>query len=429
MAEIIRMPEVLAGAAEAAIQTWLVGPGSAIEIGQSLAEIETDKAVVEFTAETAGIVGVLLVPENDSVAVGDPLLVLLAPGETEDAIVSALAAAGVASDADTAPALAPDEPRLADPAPQTEAPDVVLEAPRARLFASPLVRQLAAQAGVSLDQVAGTGPNGRIVRRDLEKHLGDATTSEGLTGPVEPDSDPVRDAPTAISVASVEFEDLPLSRMRKTIARRLTESKATVPHFYLVAECRVDALLDLRRTVNESASRKISVNDFVIKAVAGALDAVPEANSIWNGDSIRRFSSVDISVAVAIEGGLVTPVIRGAHRMSLSVISATVADLATRAREGRLRPEEFDGGSFTVSNLGMYGTREFTAILNPPQAGIIAVGAARPAPVVDAHGEIGVGQLMTVTLSADHRVVDGAVAATWLSTFQRLIENPLTLLI
>jgi pyruvate dehydrogenase E2 component (dihydrolipoamide acetyltransferase) len=217
--------------------------------------------------------------------------------------------------------------------------------------------------------------------------------------------------------------------MRKAIARRLTESKSSVPHFYLVADCRVDALLELRRSVNETAPRKISVNDFVLKAVAGALVEVPAANTIWNGDSIRTFSSVDLSVAVATEGGLTTPVLRSVERMPLTHVSATVAELAERARAGRLKQHELEGGSFSVSNLGMYGTSEFSAILNPPQSGILAVGAARPMPIVDETGQLAVGQVMTVTLSADHRVLDGAVAAQWLAAFQRRIENPLTILI
>lgn len=433
MAEVIRMPEVLAGAAEAAIQTWLISPGAIVAVEQNLAEIETDKAIVELAAERAGTVGRLLAAEGDSVAVGDPILVLLDDGEGEGDIERALVAAGVAtgpspvpegSDAVRVPSEAPASFESGSEASaRPETPDAEV-----RLFASPLVRKLATQSGVELSTIAGSGPNGRIVRRDLERHLAAAASAHEAPETV-PDAPKLARASEPASPQDGAFEDLPLDRMRKAIARRLTESKSTVPHFYLVADCRVDALLRLRTTVNESAPRKISVNDFVLKAVAGALVEVPAANAIWNGDSIRRYSSVDISVAVATEGGLTTPVLRGVERMPLSIVSATVAELAERARSGRLKQHELEGGSFSVSNLGMYGTSQFSAILNPPQSGILAVGAARKTPVIDAAGELAVGTVMTVTLSADHRVLDGAVAAEWLAAFQRRIENPLTILI
>lgn len=444
MAEIIRMPEVMAGATEAAIQTWLVDEGATVTVGQTLAEIETDKAVVELTAESAGTIGRVLVPQGDSVAVGDAILVLTADGESGDAIDAALQAAGVSAGAPASDAAAaasseagtaaqpPTVAAPADPEPATEVP-LVAEAgqPAAggRLFASPLVRRLAAEHGVDLASVSGTGPHGRIVRRDLEKHLAEAAAAPADSAPA-PAAAPAA-APQAAPAAgdAAPFEDVPVDRMRRTIARRLTESKSTVPHFYLVADCRVDALLDLRKSVNESASRKISVNDFVLKAVAAALVDVPAANAIWNGDTIRRFTGVDLAVAVATDGGLLTPVVRGVDRLPLSQISAAVADLAERARAGRLRQHELEGGSFSVSNLGMYGTAQFSAILNPPQSGILAVGAARPQPVVGADGQLEVGTVMTVTLSADHRVLDGAVAAEWLAAFQRRIENPLSILI
>lgn len=441
MAEVIRMPEVLAGASEAAIQTWLVGEGAAVEVNQGLAEIETDKAIVELSAEAAGTIGRLLVAEGSSVSVGEPILVLLAEGESMDAVGPALGAAG-ASSVDASPQTVPEPtpaatttPPPAAPSPPVE-PDAAAATPVAdrqapsgtsgRLFASPLVRRLAEDAGVALTDIPGSGPNGRIVRRDLERHLSaikDASSApDGSAGA----SGSSTNAPKSISTQTADFEDVPLDRMRKAIARRLTESKSTVPHFYLVADCRVDALLALRVKVNENATRKISVNDFVLKAVAGALADVPAANAIWNGDSIRRFSAVDISVAVATEGGLTTPVLRNVERLPLGVISSTVAELASRAREGRLKQHELEGGSFSVSNLGMYGTGQFSAILNPPQSGILAVGAARAMPVVGSDGALEVGQVMTVTLSADHRVLDGAVAAEWLAAFQRRIENPLS---
>jgi pyruvate dehydrogenase E2 component (dihydrolipoamide acetyltransferase) len=216
--------------------------------------------------------------------------------------------------------------------------------------------------------------------------------------------------------------------MRKAIARRLTESKTTVPHFYVTADCRVDELLELRRSVNAAAALKVSLNDFIVKAVAGALIEVPDANAIWNGDSIRRYDGADIAVAVAVDGGLLTPVLRDVHTASLSAIATQTSDLARRARDGRLQQHELEGGSFSVSNLGMFGVTEFSAILNPPQSGILAVGGAVQRPVV-VDGELRVGTVMTVTLSADHRVIDGAVAAAWMAAFVRRVENPLTVLI
>lgn len=438
MADVIRMPEVLAGADEAAIQSWLVQAGDAIVVDQTLAEIETEKAIVEFQAESAGIVGRLLATEGDTISVGDPILVMVGEGEGDSEIDSALAAAGVAVQPTAAPAPedapAPEPVSAPTPPEQTEDPPRPASTPEEpspdstdgrRLFASPLVRRLATEQGIDLAVVPGSGPNGRVTRRDLERHLAEdeAAQREAPAAESSATTSPTR------AVQSSDYEDVPLDRMRKAIARRLTESKSTVPHFYLVADCRVDALLALRTQVNAAAPRKISVNDFVLKAVAAALLEVPAANAIWNGDSIRRFSGADISVAVATEGGLMTPVVRGVDRMPLTKVSEAVADFAERARSGRLKQHELEGGSFSVSNLGMYGTAQFSAILNPPQSGILAVGAARTAPVVGADGELSVGQVMTVTLSADHRVLDGAVAAEWLAAFQRCIENPLTTLI
>lgn len=416
MPTVVRMPEVLANAGEAIIQTWLVSVGQEISVGDPIAEIETEKAVVEYAAEVDGILSKLLAEPGATIAVGEPIALVLAPGET-DADVDP----GVLTD------VVPRDPESAAPVLETEMetePGTVPKAePQAlgvtngrRLFATPLVRKLAKEKGIDLGTVSGTGPGGRIVRRDLD-HLPTAVTVPTVAAPV--DEKPVSQG---------DFEDIPLTGMRKAIARRLTESKATVPHFYVTADCRVDALLDLRRSVNDAGTVKVSVNDFVLKAVAGALVEVPEANSIWNGDSIRRFTGVDIAVAVAVDGGLLTPVIRGVQALPLSAISAQIADLATRARAGKIKQQELEGGSFSVSNLGMYGVTEFSAILNPPHSGILAVGGASQRPVV-VDGELAVGTVMTATLSADHRVIDGAVAAQWMAAFVRRIENPLTILI
>jgi pyruvate dehydrogenase E2 component (dihydrolipoamide acetyltransferase) len=415
MATVIRMPAVLASATEAAIQAWSVAEGQVVEVGDPLADIETEKAVVEYAAEVAGTVGKLIARPGDNLAVGEPIAIVLSAGEGADAIATALASAGVA---DAPPASASREPA----APATETPPTESqvaasssEEPSSRIFASPIVRRLARESGLELSALVGTGPGGRIVRRDLE---GAPAATDGSRAAAA-----ARPATTGSG-----FTDLPLTGMRRAIARRLTESKTTVPHFYVTAHVRVDRLLALRAEVNAAAERKVSVNDFVIKAVAGALHDVPAANSIWGGDHIRRFDGVDLAIAVAVEGGLLTPVLRSVQTMSLTEVSAQVSELADRARAGKLRQEELEGGSFSLSNLGMYGVDEFSAILNPPQAGILAVGAAKQQPVV-VEGEVAVGSVMTVTLSADHRVIDGAVAAEWMAAFVRRIENPVSALL
>jgi pyruvate dehydrogenase E2 component (dihydrolipoamide acetyltransferase) len=406
MPTVVRMPEVLANAGEAVIRDWLVSVGQEISAGDPLAEIETDKAVVEYAAEVGGTLGRLIAEPGSKLAVGEPIAVVLAPGET---------------DADIDPALLAGAAAPATPAPEPVADDEPATATNGRrLFATPLVRKLARERGIELESVTGTGPGGRIVRRDVDR----LPVAEPVSAPPQRTPEPV----VASHRPTPGFTDVPLTGMRRAIARRLTESKTTVPHFYLTADCRVDDLIALRHNVNAAATTKVSLNDFVLKAVAGALIEVPDANAIWNGESIRRYESADIAVAVAVDGGLLTPVVRTVETTPLSVLSARVAELAQRARAGRLRQEELEGGSFSVSNLGMFGVTEFSAILNPPQSGILAVGGAVQRPVVD-DGELKVGTVMTVTLSADHRVIDGTVAAAWMSAFVRRIENPLTMLI
>ncbi|MHA6670093.1 dihydrolipoamide acetyltransferase family protein [Homoserinimonas sp. A447] len=426
MAILIRMPEVLTGATEAALQSWLVSPGDEITVGQPLAEVETEKATVEYEAEQAGTLAGLLIEVGVQVSVGTPIAVLAGPGETAEEALAAVDT-GAAPDDDTEVAApetiavdgvttASTDPENLDVEPQAQTePDAAVPAPRAdgeRLFASPLVRRMAREQGLDLSAVKGTGPGGRIVRRDIE----------GLEAGTKPE-------PKAAPVSAGGFTDVPHTGMRRAIARRLTESKGTIPHFYLSADCRVDELLQLRTRVNDAATDKVSVNDFVVKAVAAAFADVPDANAIWTDDAIRRFDDVDIAIAVAIPGGLVTPVVRAVNRLTLTELAASIRDLAGRGREGRLKQHELEGGSFAVSNLGMYGTREFSAIINPPQAGILAVGAASPRPVVGADGELTVANVMTVTLSADHRVLDGALAAEWLAAFVARIENPVSILI
>jgi pyruvate dehydrogenase E2 component (dihydrolipoamide acetyltransferase) len=419
MATVIRMPEVLAGASEAAIQSWLVSPGQSLEVGQPLAEIETEKAVVEYAAETSGTVLQLLAEAGVSLNVGDPIAVVGAEGESVEDVAPAAPAAEPAPPAPVSAAPAPAVAEPAAPGPAAAAPpapEPVADSGE-RQFASPLVRRLARERGLDLSGVRGSGPGGRIVRRDLEAL------------PAAEASAPPAAAPAPLpSAAPVEATEIPHTRMRKAIARRLTESKSTVPHFYLVADCRVDKLLALRAEANATSPVKLSVNDFVLKAAAAAFVDVPEANATWGEEAVTRYSTVDMSVAVAIDGGLVTPVLRSVEKATLTEIARSVADLAERARSGQLRQHELEGGSFSVSNLGMYGVTEFSAIINPPQSAILAVGRATQQPVVD-DGALAVGTVMTVTLSADHRVLDGALAAQWLAAFVKHIENPLGMLV
>lgn len=437
MATVLRMPALAAGATEAAIQAWLVGVGDEVSAGQAVVEIETEKAVVEHEVEESGVVAAILVDAGAAAAVGTPIAVLAAAGESVD---DAVRAAGVQDEsAPSEPVAAPAPTPEPDPAPQAPAP-VSMQPPSAplasssqpepssapsetrpsesttRLFASPLVRRLARERGIDLQTVRGSGPQGRIVRRDL-----DALAA--------PDAAPSVPTPAPAPTGNGGFTDVPHTRMRTAIARRLTESVTTVPHFFLVADCRVDELLALRERIIETTQAKVSVNDFVMKAVAVAMREVPDVNAVWHDDATRRFDTVDVGVAVSIPGGLVSPVVRGVERLSVAEIGARVRDLATRAKDGKLSQDDLEGGSFAVSNLGMYGTKEFSAIINPPHSGILAVGAAQRRPVVGEDGELTVASVMTVTLSADHRVIDGALAARWLSAFTSAIEHPLRLLV
>jgi pyruvate dehydrogenase E2 component (dihydrolipoamide acetyltransferase) len=396
MATVVRMPSVLAGATEAAIANWLVGPGDTVTVGTPIAELETEKALVEYAAEEAGVIGRLVLAAGHAGQIGDPIAVLVSPTET-DADIDAALGKPPAADANGAHPGAPES--------------------NGRIFASPLVRKIAGEKGVDLAALAGTGPNGRIVRRDLERFL--------AARPAAPAPAPVPSAPAA-PVAGSRL--IPHTPMRRAIARRLTESKATVPHFYLATECVVDDLLALRRQVNAASPVKISINDFVVMAAAAAFRDVPEANVTWSDEGLVAHENVDISIAVATDGGLVTTVLRGVGRLRLSEVARSAADLAQRARDRRLRQDEIEGGTFAISNLGMYGTLEFAAIINPPQSGILAVGAAKPAPVV-VDEAVTAATVLRCTLSVDHRAIDGALAARWLAAFTARLENPLAALI
>ncbi len=431
MAIVIRMPEVLAGAAEAVISQWMIQEGQDVAVGDTLAEIETEKANVDYQAEEQGTLARVLIKPGETVEVGAPIAVFAAAGDSDDDIEAALAAASgsaeaaptaePAAEAPAAPTPPPTPEPAAAPTPEPAGAQAAEPAPGGRIYASPLVRKRAREAGIELSQVTGTGPGGRIVKKDLESFTPPTAAPAATAAPA-----PAPAYPAAVS-GEAEYTDRPHTGMRRAIARRLTESKTTVPHFYVTADCRVEKLLAARSEMNEATGVKVSVNDWVMKAVATALMEVPDANVIWTDEALRYFNRADIAVAVAIEGGLLTPVLRGVESMSLTQINAEVNRLATKAREGSISQAEIEGGSFSVSNLGMYGTDSFQAILNPPQSGILAVGAARDAVVVE-DGELVAGKVMTVNLSADHRAVDGALAAEWMKAFRHYIENPLALL-
>lgn len=437
MATIITMPAVVADATEAALQDWLVKIGDTIAAGQPIAEIETEKATVELQAEFPGTIGRLLIQPGTSVGVGEPIAVLIEAGEDEASVDKQIASAGGASHSFAEHPVPQDtEAQTTRRDTRPTAPDAAQEPSRntqgrdSRIFGSPLARKLAKELGVDLSALAGSGPNGRILRGDVEA----ARRQQAAT----PESTPKPEETAVLSPAEAQqapevqnFQDVPLSGMRKAVARRLTESKTTVPHFYVSIDVEMDALLALRKQISQDslrAGQKATVNDLVLKALGGALVDVPAANASWQGGAIRRYSTVDVSVAIATADGLLTPVVRGLENLSLSSLGRTMGDYKERAAAGRIRQQELEGGSFSLTNLGMYGTREFSAILNPPQAGILAVGTAEQRPVVR-DGQLAVATVMSCTLSADHRVIDGAVAAQLLAAFKTRIESPLSILL
>jgi pyruvate dehydrogenase E2 component (dihydrolipoamide acetyltransferase) len=406
------MPEVAANATQVTLQTWSKKEGEVVAVGDCLAEIETDKAIVEFNADRAGVMGPTLIQAGQEVEVGSPIGVLLDVGETSVNVSALLAKTG-----DNASVTQLPNPSTSEPA----APPTLLSGskvtPSHRVFVSPLARRLAKQRGIDLNTLIGSGPNGRIVKRDIE--AGSAVVV----------SSPVMTQPSTVSPSTLgDYTEVPHSGMRRTIARRLTESKSTIPHFYLSVDCRMDRLMSLRSEINTAMPRKISVNDFIVRTVAVALREVPQANVGWTENAMRQYTQADIAIAVSTDFGLITPIVRAADRKSLSMISQEIADLAERARASQLRPDEYQGGSFSVSNLGMFGVSEFSAIINPPQAAILAVGMTQQVPVVE-DGAVKIASVMRCTLSVDHRAIDGALAAQWLAAFKRLLENPLSMLI
>lgn len=424
---------------EGKLAKWLVKEGDSVSSGDLLAEIETDKATMEVEAVDEGQVAKLLVAEgSEGVAVGTVIAIIATDGEDPAALDSPPAATEPATQPAAAPAQAPaTQPTVtpvatpaATPAstasrtPEAPAAIAAPPPPSTRRFVSPLARRLASEKGLDLSQVQGSGPHGRIIKRDVEAASAAPTPAARSSAAA-----PASDARALFDALEMAYDYEPASNIRKTIARRLQESKQEVPHFYLTLDTRIDRLLSLRKEINAAENIKVSVNDFVILAAAKALMEVPEANAAWVGEGIAKLTHADISVAVATDRGLITPVIRQAERKTLTTISGEMRDLAGRAHAGKLKPQEYQGGSFSISNLGMFGIREFAAVINPPQGAILAVGAGEKRPIVNEKGELEAASMMSVTLSCDHRVIDGALGAVWMQAFQRLIENPLTLLV
>ena len=429
MATEILMPALSPTMEEGTLAKWLVKEGDVVKSGQIIAEIETDKATMEFEAVDEGIIGRILIAEGTAgVKVNTAIAVLVEEGETADAAPAPAKAKA------PAPAAAPALAAVAATAPAPAAPKV----DGARVFASPLARRIAAEKGLDLTKVQGTGPHGRILKADVEgaKPVAAAPAAAPVAAPAAaPASAAMPTGPAAETVLKMyqgrEFTEMPLDGMRRTIAARLTEAKQTIPHFYLRREVRLDALMAFREQINkqlETRGVKLSVNDFIIKACALALQAVPDASAVWAGDRILKLKPSDVAVAVAVEGGLFTPVLKDAHQKSLSALSAEMKDLATRAKTKKLAPHEYQGGSFAISNLGMMGIENFDAVINPPHGAILAVGAGIKKPVVMKDGSIGVATVMSMTLSVDHRVIDGALGAALLQSIVDNLENPMAML-
>ena len=428
MALEILMPALSPTMEEGTLAKWLVAEGDRVQSGDLLAEIETDKATMEFEAVDEGVIGKLLVAEGTAnVKVNSAIAILLEEGDAADATASPAQSAA----ADAAAPLAA-EASTANP-PAAAAPAAAQTQDGTRIFASPLARRIAADQGLDLAKITGSGPKGRIVKADVSGVPAAASASVSAAAAMAP-ATPLRSA----SAASVEalyqgrsYKAVALDGMRRVIADRLTEAKQTIPHFYLRRDIQLDSLLKLRSEMNtglEARGVKLSVNDFIIKACAMALQSVPAANAVWAGDRVLQMEASDISVAVAIEGGLFTPVLLDADSKSLSKLAVEMKDLAARARSRKLAPNEYQGGSFSISNLGMMGIDNFDAVINPPQGAILAVGAGKKRPVVGADGTLSVATVMSVTMSVDHRVIDGALGAELLDAIVHNLENPLSML-
>ncbi|SOC07728.1 pyruvate dehydrogenase complex dihydrolipoamide acetyltransferase [Rhodobacter maris] len=433
MAVEILMPALSPTMEEGTLAKWLVKEGDSVTSGQIIAEIETDKAVMEFEAVDEGTMGKILIAEGTSgVKVNTPIAVLIEEGESADAVPAP--APAPKAEAEPMPAFLEDAPA---PAPAQASAAPAQKAPGARIFASPLARRIAAEKGLDLAALKGSGPHGRIVKADVE-----GASAAPKAAPAPASAAPAQAAPAAppasVSAANVaklyegrSYTEIPLDGMRKTIAARLTEAKQTIPHFYLRRAVKLDALLAFRGEINHQLHArgvKLSVNDFIIKASALALQQVPAANAVWAGDRVLQMKASDVAVAVAIEGGLFTPVLQDAEIKPLSQLSSEMKDLATRARSRKLAPHEYQGGSFAISNLGMMGIESFDAVINPPHGAILAVGAGVKKPVIGTDGTIEVATMMSLTLSVDHRVIDGALGAELLAAIVSNLEHPMAML-
>ena len=426
MAIEIKMPALSPTMTTGTLAKWLVGEGDRVNSGDVIAEIETDKATMEVESVDDGVMAKIFVDAGtENVAVGAVIAVLAEDGET----ASDVAKAGLQEPSSPVPvtSVAAEAKERAEPAPVTAAPVKAVPAPKTkssdkpRIFASPLARRIAADRNIALEGITGSGPYGRILRRDVES---------AATAPIAQTTAALAGATPAGATQQGDSYLVANSQMRKAIASRLQDSKQQAPHFYLTVDCVIDNLLEARKSLNAKAAEgiKISVNDMIIRAAAMALIAVPEANASWEGENTRLFRHADIAMAVAIDGGLITPIVWAAEQKGLAALSQVTTDLAARARDGKLAANEYTGGSFTISNLGMFGVREFAAVINPPHGGILAVGAGEQRPIV-IDGNLAVATVMSVTLSADHRAVDGAVGARWLQAFKGFVENPVTMLL
>ena len=434
----ILMPALSPTMETGTLAKWLIKEGDSVQSGDVIAEIETDKATMEFEAVDEGVIGKIYVDEGtENVAVNSAIAVLLEDGETAEDLASPGGSKTPAPESDKPqqpePSAEPSKPSSTDTsaAPQTSnAPALKGN----RVFASPLARRLAAETGVDLASLQGSGPHGRIVKADVEAAQGQPTGAVRPAPASAPAAMPAGPATETIlkMYQGRDYQEIQLDGMRKTIAARLTEAKQTVPHFYLRRDIKIDRLLMFRADLNKQlAARdvKLSVNDFIIKACALALQSVPSANAVWAGDRVLQLTPSDVAVAVAIEGGLFTPVLQDAEQKTLSQLSAEMKDLAARAKDKRLAPHEYQGGSFAISNLGMFGIDNFDAVINPPHGAILAVGAGKKRPVVNADGDLEVATVMSVTLSVDHRVVDGALGAELLQAIVDNLENPIAMLV
>ncbi|MBT6300125.1 MAG: pyruvate dehydrogenase complex dihydrolipoamide acetyltransferase [Rhodobacteraceae bacterium] len=437
----ILMPALSPTMEQGSLTKWLVKEGDIVASGDLLAEIETDKATMEFEAVDEGVIGKILIPEgSQDVAVNTPIAILLDEGETADGPDQP---APAPTSAVTPQAEAPSDNKQttaeqSTPATASAAPFRQPNAQADRVFATPLARRIAADKGLNLKEITGSGPKGRIVKADVEHATAAALAPATNTSSTTSSSEKIAIS-SGLSTETVlkmyqdrAFEEIKLDGMRKIIAARLTEAKQTIPHFYLRRDIQLDALLALRSELNSQLAVrdvKLSVNDFIIKAAALALQSVPAANAVWAGDRVLQLKPSDIAVAVAIEGGLFTPVLKDADSKSLSTLSAQMKDMAARARGKKLAPHEYQGGSFAISNLGMFGVDNFDAVINPPHGAILAVGAGKKRPVVAPDGSLGVATVMSVTMSVDHRAIDGALGAQLLQAIVDNLENPLTMLV